>query len=478
MTDLSKESLTTRRKAIKTAAGASVLAGISIPHVHAQSNEEVKISLIGCGGRGTGAVKNALSVSGALGPLKLHAMADVFDDKMERSYETLAKDKQVGDKIDVSPERRFIGFDGYKKAMDALNPGDIAILTTPCAFRWPMFEYAVEKGLNVFMEKPVIQDGFSARKMLEINKKAKEKGLKVGVGLMCRHCKSRNALKERIDAGDIGDITFMRSYRMQGPIGSCFTPVNDTDMSELMYQIRRFHSFIWLSGGAYSDFFIHGIDEMCMMKNDFPIKAQAVGGRHYKDIDQNGEMVEAVDQNFDSYGVEYTFADGAKMIYDGRNMKGNYQEFAAYAHGTKGSAVISSAGHVPARSRIYKDQRIDTNWRAKSDNISWSFPTGPRDASLEGNPYDIEWEVLIDAIRNNKDHNEVDRGVAASVTTSMGRMAAHTGQEVSYDQMLNSEHVMAPGVENLTLESDSPLMPDENGRYAKPEPGIKKDREY
>jgi predicted dehydrogenase len=471
----------TRRDILKTGgqiAAVSALAGISLPHVHAQENNTVKLSLVGCGGRGTGAVKNALSVSGSLGPIKLHAMADVFENKLNNSYETLSKDPQVGDKIDVSADRKFIGFDGYRAAMDELSPGDIVILTTPCAFRWPMFEYAIEKGLNVFMEKPVTPDGFSSRKMLELNEKAKAKNLKVGVGLMCRHCKSRNELKKRIDDGAIGDITFMRSYRMQGRIGSCFTPKNDTGMSELMYQIANFHSFLWLSGGAFSDFFIHGIDEMCMMKDSWPVSAHAVGGRHYKTIELGGKQVEAVDQNFDSYGVEYTFADGAKMIYDGRNMAGCKQEFAAYAHGTKGSAVISSSGHVPARSRIFSDQKIDLNWRGKPENMTWAFPSGPRGESLEGNPYDIEWEVLIDAIRNNKPHNEVERGVAVSVVTSMGRMAAHTGQEVTYDQMLNSQHVMGPGVEKLTMESDSPLMPDENGRYPIPEPGIKKDREY
>jgi predicted dehydrogenase len=478
----SSSPLTTRREILKTggklAAGASVLSGIAIPHVHAQENNTVQISLVGCGGRGTGAVKNALSVSGSLGPIKLHAMADVFENKLNNSYQTLSKDPQIGDKVDVSPERRFLGFDGYRHAMDALKPGDIVILTTPCAFRWPMFEYAIEKGLNVFMEKPVTPDGFSSRKMLELNEKAKAKNLKVGVGLMCRHCKSRNELKKRIDDGALGDITLLRSYRMQGRIGSCFTAKNDTGMSELMYQIANFHSFLWLSGGAFSDFFIHGIDEMCMMKGAWPVSAHAVGGRHYKTIELNGKQVEAVDQNFDSYGVEYSFADGAKMQYFGRNMAGCKQEFAAYAHGTKGSAVISSSGHVPARSRIYSDQKIDSNYRGTPENLVWSFPTGPRGASLEGNPYDIEWEVMIDAIRNNKPHNEVERGVAASVVTSMGRMAAHTGQEITYDQMLNSQHQMGPGVEKLTAESDSPLMPDANGRYPIPEPGIKKDREY
>lgn len=468
----------TRRSAIKTVAGASVLAGISIPHVHAQENSEIKLALVGCGGRGTGAVKNALNVSGSLGPLKLHSMADVFEENLNRSHETLSKDPQVGHKIDVSPEHRFIGFDGYKNAMDSMKAGDIVILTTPVAFRWPMFEYAVEKGLHVFMEKPVTTDGFTARKLLEINKKAVEKNLKVGVGLMCRHCKSRNELKKRIDDGAIGDITFLRSYRLQGPIGTCFTPKNDTGMSELMYQIKNFHSFLWLSGGSFSDFFIHGIDEMCMIKNDFPIEAKGYGGRHYRTVERNGKILPAVDQNFDSYSIEYTFRDGTKAIYEGRNMAGCHQEFAAYAHGTKGSAVISSASHVPARSRLYSDHNIDLNWRAKPSNLLWAFPSGDRGESLEGNPYDHEWEALIEAIREDKPYNEVERGVAASNVTSMGRMAAHTGQVITYDQMLNSDFVMAPNVAELTLNSDSPLMPNEDGTYPVPEPGIKKDREY
>ncbi len=469
---------TTRRSMIKTVAGASVLAGISIPDVHAANGASPKLAIVGCGGRGTGAVKNALGADSPLGPLKLHAMADVFEDKLKVSHETLTKDKNVGSLIDVSPERQFIGFDGYRKAMDTLKAGDIVILTTPLAFRWPMYEYAVEKGLHVFMEKPLTCDSFTALKLLEINKKAVEKNLKVGVGLMCRHSDARLELKKRIDDGAIGDITFLRSYRLQGPIGSCFTPKNDTGTSELMYQIRNFHSFIWLSGGAFSDFFIHGIDEMCMIKGAFPIEAKAFGGRHYRTVERNGKILEAVDQNFDSYSVEYTFKDGAKAFYDGRNIAGCHQEFAAYAHGTKGSAVISSAAHVPARSRLYKDQNIDMNWRGKPGNLLWAFPTGDRGANLERNPYDVEWEELLNAIHADKPYNEVERGVAASVVTSMGRMAAHTGQVITYDQALNHTPTLAPNVAELTLNSDSPLMPDADGRYPIPEPGIKKDREY
>ncbi len=458
----------TRRDVIKKTSGAAIGAGALGSGVYANPKDrEIKLALVGCGGRGTGAVRNAIDVKDELGPIKLYAMADVLEDNIQRSYSILEKQPQMQGKLDVSPDRRFVGFDGYKKALDALDPGDVAIFTTPCAFRWPMFEYAVEKGIHCFMEKPLTTDGFSGRMLLEINKKAKAKNLKVGVGLMCRHCVSRNALLERVNEGDIGEIQYLRSYRMQGPIASAFTRKNPGNDSSLIYQIKNFHSFLWLSGGSFSDFYIHGIDECCMIKGEFPVRAQAVGGRHYRDEDHVG-------QNFDSYSVEYTFADGTKLFYDGRNIAGHHNEFAAYAHGTKGSAVISSSGHVPARSRIYSDQNISKKWRGKPDNLVWAYPQEPREPS----PLIIEWEALISAIRYDEEFNEVDRGVAASMVTSMGRMAAHTGQEITYDQILNSDHVFALNIKELSLEGDSPLMPDDEGFYPIPEPGIKKTREY
>ncbi len=465
----------TRRDFLKDGgklAGASVLAGISLPHVHAANDDDtVRLALVGCGGRGTGAVLNALKISDGDARVRLHSMADVVPEKMEGSYKALTNEKErpeIAEKVDCPPERRFIGFDGFKNSIDTLRPGDVAIFTTPCAFRWVHYQYAIEKGVNVFMEKPLTPDGPATRKMLELNEKAKAKNLKVGVGLMCRHCVSRGELYKRIQDGAIGDITMMRAYRMQGPIGSCFSGPNPGDDPELIYQIKRFHSFLWLSGGSFSDFFIHNIDECCWMKNDWPVEAQAVGGRHYR-------SEEAIDQNFDHYAVEYTFPDGAKLFLDGRNMLGCHQEFASYAHGTNGSAVISTSSHTPARCRIYKGQKIEKNWRARNQpDLVWAFPQEPR----EPNPYDLEWESLVKAIREDTEYNEVERGLKASLVTSMGRMAAHTGQVITYDQILNSDHEFGPGADQLTMTSDSPLMPDANGRYPIPEPGIKKDREY
>ncbi|MBR90408.1 MAG: streptomycin biosynthesis protein StrI, partial [Verrucomicrobiales bacterium] len=347
---------------------------------------------------------------------------------------------------------------------DTLDKGDVVIFTTPCAFRWVHFEYAIKKGLNVFMEKPVTPDGFSSRKMLELNELAKKKNLKVGVGLMCRHSQARRELFSRIKDGELGDILTLRAYRMQGPIVTCFSGKKPAEEKELMYQISRFHSFLWLSGGSFSDFFIHNIDECCWMKDAWPVKAQAQGGRHYRG--------DSIDQNFDNYTVEYTFPDETKFYMHGRNMSGCYGEFSSNAHGTKGYALISGPGGHRSQARIHKGQGPDSD-------VAWMFGQRNDQRPLrESNPYQDEWEHLMDAIRNNRPYNEVERGVAASTVTSMGRMAAHTGQEITYDQMLNSKHQFGPGVDKLTLDSDSPLLANADGIYPIPAPGKKKFKEY
>jgi predicted dehydrogenase len=458
-----------RRELIKTSgkvAVASALAGLAIPHVYAGSSDTIQVALVGCGGRGTGAAENALRSKN--GPTKLVAMADVFQDRLAESHGNLSREFKK-DKLDVPEGRRFIGFDAYKKAMDSLKPGDVVIFATPPAFRWVHFGYAIQKGLNVFMEKPITVDGPSTRKMLKLGEDAKKRSLKVAVGLMCRHCAVRHQLLERIGSGAIGDIPLLRAYRMQGIIATFRSEPNDpkkSKMSDLAYQIRRFHSFLWASGGCYSDFLIHHIDECCWTKDvssggkyPWPVKAQASGGRHYR----NG----FIDQNFDVYSVEYIFGDGARFFLEGRNIDGCQQEFASYAHGTKGSAVISERGHSPAHCRILKGQDVTSR-----RDIVWK---GPRN---EPDPYQLEWDDLLEAIRQDKPYNEVERGAKASLVTAMGRMAAHTGQIISFDQMLNCEHEFAPSVDQLTMDSPAPVLPGADGKYPVPEPGIKTKQEY
>ena len=447
--------LPSRRQFLKTTAAATALAGVRIPFVHAADDDVTQIALIGAGGRGTGAVSNALSVSGP--PLKLVAVADVRASQIKNSLNALSNQHPTG--VDVPQDRQFVGFDGYKNAIDALKPGGIAIFTTPVAFRWVHYQYAIEKGVNVFMEKPVCTDGPSARRMLALNKDAEKKGIKVAVGLMCRHCKARKELHQRIDDGQIGDVILLRAYRMQGPVASFRTKKKpENEKSELLYQIKNFHSFLWASGGAFSDFFIHNIDEACWIKNGWPVSAKGSGGRHFRE--------DWVDQNFDHYSVEYTFADGTKLFFEGRNMDGTDGEFATYAHGSKGMATFSSAGHAPAKCKIFKGQNI------KSEDVVWSYPPP------EPNPYQVEWDDFLDAIRTNTPYNEVERGVNASLVTAMGRLSAHLGKTITFDEALAWESEFAPNVDKLTLDSPSPLPADAEGLYPVPQPGVNKKSEY
>jgi predicted dehydrogenase len=432
----------------KTVAGLSALSGIHIPFVHAQGDDTINVALVGCGGRGTGASSNAMGVKQRT---RLIAMADVQENRLEASFQGLSN--KHPDRFSVSADAKFIGFDAYKQAIDMLKPGDVVVLATPPAFRWVQFKYAIEKGVNVFMEKPICVDAPSGKRMLELGKQADAKGLKVGVGLMCRHCRVRGELFDRIQQGEIGDIILGRAYRLQGPVGTCFTQPRDpkADPSELIYQIKNFHSFLWASGGAFSDFNIHNIDEICWMKNDFPIEAKATGGRT-----DRGDFV---DQNFDHYSVEYTFRDGTKFWLEGRNAMKTHNEFASYVHGTKGMAVVSTAGHFPSKAMTFKGQNKDPK------NLIW------RGKQPEPNPYDLEWQDLIDAIVNGKPYSEVERGAMASLVTVMGRMSAHNGQAVTFDQLMAHDHEFAPDVDKLTLDGPAPLKADANGKYPIPYPG-------
>ena len=449
-----------RRGLLKAGAAAAALGAIA-PRAYAEGSDTLNVALVGCGGRGTGATANALGTADNSpgeggGPIKLVAMADVFDWRLRSSFDALTA--KYPDRVDVPDDRKFLGFDAYRSAIEAVGPDGVLILATPPAFRWPHFKAAIEVGCDVFMEKPVTVDAPTSRRMLELGEESKAKGMRVGVGLMCRHCEARGELVERINGGEIGDLTLLRAYRLSGPFPNGYTEANDGSMSELDFQVRKFHSFLWASGGIMSDFMIHNIDECCWMKGGWPTEARAVGGRHYRG--------DAVDQNFDSYGIEYTFDDGAKMMVDLRCMAGARKEFASYAHGTKGSAVISKSGHAPARCRTYSTQSFD------KDAMLWKF------GRKEPSPYDLEWRDLTRAIRNGEPFHEVERGVMASAVTSMGRMAAHTGKAVTLDGFMAHGHEFAPSVDTLTAGGPPPLLPGPDGKYPVPAPGIVTDQEY
>jgi predicted dehydrogenase len=282
---------------------------------------------------------------------------------------------------------------------------------------------------------------------------------------MSRHSRALQELAKRVQDGELGEIILQRGYRMHGPIGFFSSLPKPPGANELLYQVQRFHSFLWASGGNYSDFYIHIIDHLGWMKGAWPVKAHALGGRHYR---QSPEGVTYVDQNLDTYSVEYTYADGSKFYFDGRCINGCHDIYSSYLHGSKGMAIASRSGDCGMPSTIYKGQnprRSDLVWESKV--------SGP-----EADPYQNEWNDLMDAIRNDKPYNEARRGVEASLVTSMGRMAAHTGQEITFEDMLNCEHEMAPGLDQLTKDSPAPLQAGPDGRYPVPMPGITKKREY
>ena len=347
-----------------TLAAASALAGVALPHVHAAEDNTIHLALIGCGGRGSGAAVNAFEVPG--GNVKLTVMADLFEKRLTASHATLSK--KYPDQVDVPPERRFVGFDAYRKAIDCLRPGDIAMLTGYAAWRPQQLEYAVEKGINAFMEKSFATDPPAARRIIKASEAAEKKNLKIAAGLMCRHSRNRQELIKRIRDGQLGDIQLIRAYRMEGVGG---LPPRPQDEKDLFWQIRNFVRFLWVSGGLWAEMDIHQIDELCWLKDAYPVSAHGVGGRVANSTDCS--------QNLDSFSAEWTFADGAKAYDVVRYIPNCYNEFATFVHGTKCAAQFSGNIHA-GTVQIYKDHRI------APDNIAWKrrarrLPPGKRNGT-------------------------------------------------------------------------------------------------
>ena len=424
---------------------ATALAGVLVPHVHAAEDATIKLALVGCGGRGTGAVVNAFATTG--GPIKLVAMADLFEPRLQSSLKNLAN--AAPDKVDVTPERSFLGFDAYKQAIDCLSPGDVVILTTSSVFRPLHFEYAVQKGVNVFMEKSFAVDAPGTRRILKAAEESEKKNLKVGCGFMWRHSKAREEVVQRIYDGAIGDVHTLRIYRVHGQVGCPKVPAG---ANELTFQLQHPVCFNWVTGGFFIDWHCHNVDQACWVKNAWPVAAQGMGGRCYADA---GNLL-------DHYTVEYTFADGAKLFAFSRHMPNCWNEYADFAHGSKGSAVIMANLGQP-EPKIYKSQRM-----VKEEQI-WEY--GQPDI----NPYDREWQILVDAIRQNTPHNEARRAGEANLATLLGRMAVHTGQSVTWEQALNSNFEYVADIDHMTLETPAPLQAGPDGMYAAPQPGACKE---
>ncbi len=432
------------KRCCSLATSAAVL-GTLTPVSYAGEDNTIRLALLGCGGRGTGAVGDALSVPNG-GPIKLYATADLIDAKMERSISSLKK--KFPGKIDVPEDRRFRGFDAYRKAIDILRPGDVAMCTTRSYIRPVHVEYAIRKGINVFMEKPFASDPGGLHRLLRAGEEAESKGLKVLAGVQCRHSPARQALIKKIRDGAMGEIPLIRANRLGGApwLRNQGDKANNM-MSQL--QFGRAHLF-WIGSGHMVDNLIHQIDECCWIKDAWPVSAVGMGGR-VPDSKDCG-------QNIDVYSMEYTFADGTKAFCGFRRMNNTRSEFASFIHGTKCAAQFSGRTHA-ATVHMFKDQRIE------KDNIAW---TPAKDAF---SPWQYEWNVFIDNIRNNRPHNEVKRAVYSDLTSLMGRAACHTGQTITWDQIMESRFRFCDYLDDLDYDSTPPVKADEEGRFPVPIPG-------
>jgi myo-inositol 2-dehydrogenase/D-chiro-inositol 1-dehydrogenase len=388
------------------AVGASLAGSLSIARsAYAGGSDQIKVGLIGCGGRGTGAASQALHTEG---DVKLVAMGDAFADRLEQSLAELQKDEALKDRIDVPTERRFVGFDAYRNVLD--SGVDLVILATPPGFRPIHFAAAVDAGKHVFMEKPVAVDAPGVRAVLEAARQAKEKNLGVGVGLQRHHQNSYLETIKRLQDGAIGDMIAARVY--WNGAGLWVHP-RKPEQTEMEYQMRNWYYFNWLCGDHIVEQHIHNIDVINWLKGKYPIRAQGMGGRQVRTGEDYGEI-------FDHHAVEFEYDDGSRMFSYCRHIPGCWDSVSEHVLGTKGTADISASV-------------IRTNGEKP-----WKY-RGPAN-----NPYQTEHDDLFASIRAGTPLNEAEFGALSSMTAIMGRMATYSGKLIRWDDALNSELSLAP----------------------------------
>ncbi len=404
-----------------------MLGALSIERgAHGAGSDELKIALIGCGGRGSGAAGQALSTKG---PIKLIAMADAYKDRLEGSLANLKN--QAKDRVDVPEENKFIGFDAYKKAI-AL--ADVVILATPPGFRPIHFEEAVRQGKHIFMEKPVAVDAVGVRRVIAAAAEAKKKDLKIGVGLQRHHQAGYIETIKRLQDGAIGDIVSMRAYWNDGGV---WVKPRQPGQTEMDYQMRNWYYFNWLCGDHINEQHIHNLDVINWVKNGYPVKAHGMGGRQVRTGIEYGEI-------FDHHAVEFEYADGSRLYSQCRHIRGCWSSVSEHVVGTKGSADVGG-------NRITGP----TPFRFKADQ--------PKD------PYQQEHDDLFEAIRNNLPYNEAERGAKSTMTSIMGRMATYSGQVIEWDAAMASKIDLAP--KSYAWDALPQSLPDDKGAYKIAIPG-------
>ncbi|MFC0184637.1 Gfo/Idh/MocA family protein [Pseudarcicella hirudinis] len=392
------------------------------------------MALIGCGGRGTGAVLQALSTKQNV---KLVAMADVFKDRLDSCYKEITSDEfaSLKNKIGVKDETRFVGFDAYQKAIPL---ADVVILTTPPGFRPMHFEAAVNAGKHIFMEKPVATDPAGIQRVLAAAEKAKAKKLNVVVGLQRHYQNSYRELMKRIQDGMVGDIVSASAWWNNDGV---WMKQRTPSMTEMEYQLRNWYYFNWICGDHITEQHIHNIDVINWVKNAYPVKARGTGGREVRKGKDYGEI-------FDHHIVEFEYADGTILNSQCRHIKGTWAKVDEMVIGTKGKVMFDAAKMVDSKG-----------------NALYAY-----DKKNENNPYQTEHDELFEAIAKGKyQFADAENGAKSTMTSILGRLATYSGQVIEWDKAINSGIDIAP--KNFAWDADMPLKPDANGLYPVAIPG-------
>jgi predicted dehydrogenase len=432
-----------RREFVKQ--GTVIAGGLLAAPLLAQANyfsgasAEIKVALVGCGGRGTGAAMQALLTKQNV---KLVAMADAFRDRIDSCYKTLTAEDisdwsgakgNVKTKVDVPEERKYSGFDGYAKA---IAHADVVILTTPPGFRPVHFEEAIKQGKHVFMEKPVATDPAGIKQVLAAAEMAKQKKLNVVVGLQRHYQNSYRELYKRKKL--IGDITSAQAWWNNDGV---WVNPRKAGQSEMEYQMRNWYYFVWLCGDHITEQHIHNIDVVNWFKGGYPVKAQGMGGRQVRNGKDHGEI-------FDHHYVEFTYADGSILNSQCRHVPGTMAKVDELIIGTRGIIQCGAA-------TITKH----------SGKVVFAF-----DKKTENNPYQTEHDELFEVIEKGEyKFADAENGAKSTMTSILGRMATYSGQVIEWDKALNSGIDMIP--KQLTWDAAPPTRPNADGYYPIPVPG-------
>ncbi len=419
------------RSSAAVAVGASLAGGLSIARcAHAAGDDVLKVGVIGCGGRGTGAAVNAMNVGK---DVKLTAMADVFADRLEASLQRLKKVK--GNQVAVDDDHCFVGFDAYQKVIQ--SGVDVVILTAVPHFRPKHLKACVDAGKHVFCEKPVAVDAPGVRSVLASTEEAKKKNLSIVSGLCSRYDYGIRETVKRVHDGAIGHIVAIQGTRNGGFI---WYRERKPEWTEMEYQLRNWHYFTWLSGDINAEMFVHQLDLAAWaMREEPPLRTWGLGGRQVRTDPKFGQI-------FDHHAEVYEYADGIRLYAYNRQQGGCYNESSVLILGTKG------------RCNIIKNQiEGETNWRYEGPKV---------------NMFDVEHQELFAAIRSGKPINNGLHMARSTMVAILGRMVDYTGQVITWERALGSKQDLSP--ERYSFDADPPTKPGPDGRYPVAMPGITK----